>query len=324
MKALGFWTVFGIWATLCVIGVSFALWSGYGGRALAATLTTFAFLLLPMLAFAARGVPEYLTSKLGPTSGLFHGLGIFMLYLVYAVGTGSVSILRVLIIAGFVFVPILLGFSAGNAAAGTWQDFFIIASVWVFVKFGPTHYLWPYPGNRLAYVATVLLAVNVALATFVLTRRAKGIGYSIGWGKTWTIYILGSLIGFAVIAIPLGTRMRFIAFAPQWSRWTSMFGVSLAILLFTAWPEELLFRGLLQNFLSKLSKSDFAGGWTASVLFGLTHITNMHFPNWKYVILASIAGIFYGWTWYRTKSIFASALVHAGVDVLWHFLFRTL
>jgi uncharacterized protein len=86
----------------------------------------------------------------------------------------------------------------------------------------------------------------------------------------------------------------------------------------------LLFRGLLQNFLSKASKSDLAGWWTASMLFGFSHITNLGFPNWRYVILASIAGLFYGWTWRKTGSIFASALVHAAVDAVWHFLFRTL
>jgi len=40
---------------------------------------------------------------------------------------------------------------------------------------------------------------------------------------------------------------------------------SLGILFLTAWPEELLFRGLLQNFLERASKSEFAGWWTASI-----------------------------------------------------------
>jgi membrane protease YdiL (CAAX protease family) len=60
------------------------------------------------------------------------------------------------------------------------------------------------------------------------------------------------------------------------------------------------------------------------VLFGFSHITNLGFPNWRYVILASIAGLFYGWTWRKTGSILASAMVHAAVDAAWHFLFRTL
>jgi membrane protease YdiL (CAAX protease family) len=68
----------------------------------------------------------------------------------------------------------------------------------------------------------------------------------------------------------------------------------------------------------------FLGWWTVSVLFCLLHFMNMVLLNWRYVILASIAGLFYGWTWRRTGSIFASAIVHALVDAIWHFLFRTL
>jgi len=118
--------------------------------------------------------------------------------------------------------------------------------------------------------------------------------------------------------------MKFIAFAPQWSHLKTEPVLALGILFFTAWPEELLFRGLLQNCLTRAAKNDLVGWIGASILFGFSHITNMRFPNWKYVVLASIAGFFYGWTWRKTESIFASALVHAGVDVLWHFLFRTL
>jgi uncharacterized protein len=186
-----------------------------------------------------------------------------------------------------------------------------------------SHWLWPYPGGRLSYVFTVLLSVNVALAAFVLLRRVSGVGYTIGWGRHWSFIILASFIVFGCIAIPLGQGMHFIEFAPQWSQLKSLPFVALGILFFTAWPEELLFRGLLQNMLSRASNSDLAGWWTASMLFGFSHITNMGFPNWRYVLLASIAGFFYGWTWRKTGSIFASALVHAAVDITWHFLFRT-
>src|SRR5260370_18867228 len=117
--------------------------------------------------------------------------------------------------------------------------------------------------------------------------------------------------------------MHFIEFARRLSQWSSLPFVSIGILFLTAWPEELLFRGLLQNMLSRASKSDLTGWWTASILFGFSHIPNNYFPNWRYVVLASIAGFFYGWTWRKTGSIFASALVHAAVDATWHFLFRT-
>ncbi|MGB7470971.1 MAG: type II CAAX endopeptidase family protein, partial [Candidatus Acidiferrum sp.] len=263
-------------------------------------------------------------ARFGLAGGVLFGCAAFLAYLVYGVGTSTFGILRVAAVAIFVFVPLALAASAERRPAGAWQDFLVLAGVWVAVKFGPSHFVWPYPSGRLAYVFTVLLAVNVALAVFVLARRVDGIGYTIGWGKHWGFFVLGSFAVFACIAILLGRGMRFIAFAPQWHAWPSLALTSLGILFFTAWPEELLFRGLLQNLLSRASKSDLAGWWTASVLFGFSHITNLGFPNWRYVILATIAGIFYGWTWRKTGSIFASAIVHALVDITWHFLFRTM
>jgi membrane protease YdiL (CAAX protease family) len=324
MRQLNVWAMLGIWAGLS-LGVAFyAAWEGYEGRAFAVTVANFSILLLVMLAFAARGVAEGLAAKFGPGGGFLLGAFVFVAFVIYLAGTGAFAVAKAVAMAAFVFLPLGLAVSSRGAAAGSWQDFLTVAGVWVFVKFGPTHWMWPSPGGRLAYVFTVLMAVSVALACFLLVRRAKGVGYSIGWGKSWGLYVLGSFVLFGCVAIPLGIRMRFIAFDPQWGNWRGLVVGSLGILFLTAWPEELLFRGLLQNFLGRASKSEFAGWWTASMLFGFSHITNLGFPNWRYVILAAIAGLFYGWTWRRTGSIFASALVHAGVDVTWHFLFRTL
>lgn len=314
--------ILGLWATLCFVGGLFAAWHGEGGRPFAATLTAFSLFFLVMLLFAARGVSERLSSQFGSGGGYLLGAFLFFVYLLYAFGTAGFSFARVGIIAGLVFVPLLLAATAVRSSPGSWQDFATLAGVWVTVKFLPKYaQLWPYPGGRLSYVLLILLCLNIALATFVLVRRLNGIGYSIGWGTNWELYILGSFLLFSCIAIPLGIKMHFIAFAPQWTAWKSLPLVSLGILFFTAWPEEFLFRGLLQNLLSKVSKSELAGWWTASILFGFSHIPNGGFPNWRYVLLASMAGLFYGWTWKKTGSIFASALLHAAVDICWHFLF---
>lgn len=321
----------GLWAILTLIGVLYAVWLGFGGPPFAATLTSFALLFLVMLLFAARGADTVLAARFGTTTGHLFGAGVFLIYLIYAFGTNTFSLGRATTAAALVFVPLAIAASAERKPAGVWQDFVIIVGIWVAVKpfpnhwgFSMSHWLWPFPGGQLAYVMTILLCVSVALAVFVLLRQLDGIGYSIGWGRNWSFFILASFFAFALIAIPLGTGMHFIQFEPRWSEWKSLPLTALSILFFTAWPEELLFRGLLQNTLARASKSDVAGWWTASVLFGFSHITNLGFPNWRYVVLATIAGIFYGWTWRRTGSIFASAIVHAAVDTTWHFLFRTL
>ena len=320
----------GLWAALTLTGVLYSVWLGYGGRAFAATLTAFAFFFLVMLLFAARGVEDRLASRLGPGSGYLLGTAMFVVYLTYALGTNTFAFTRAAAVAALIFIPLALAASAHHKPVGAWQDSATILFVWLAVKPLPnrwgwslSRWLWPYPGGRLSYILTVLLCVNLALACFLLLRRVNGVGYSIGWGHHWRFFILASLIVFGCIAIPLGQGMHFIEFAPQWSQLKTLPLVSLGILFFVAWPEELLFRGLLQNMLSRASKSDLAGWWTASLLFGFSHITNGGFPNWRYVLLASIAGFFYGWTWRKTNSIFASALVHAAVDILWHLLFRT-
>jgi len=312
---------------LTLVLAAFAIASGQGyaraARPCIATLIVFAFFLSIMLLFAANGVAERFSVSAGPGGAWLLSLVLFLLYLVYVLGTGTTSLLRVVAMTGFLFVPLLLLASAQGSPSATWQDFATIAAIWTAVKFGPRNWIWPYPSERLAYIFTVMVAVNLAIAGFVLLRRVKNVGYNIGWGSGWGLYVAGALAVFACVAVPLGIRMHFISFAPKFSEWKSFVPLSVGILFFTAWPEELLFRGLLQNLLSRASNSETVGLVTASVLFGFSHITNMHFPNWKYVVLATIAGLFYGWTWRKTGSIFASALVHAGVDILWHFLFRT-
>ncbi len=318
----------GLWAAVVMGLAAFALVSGktqgYGGRGLLSAGLPFALLLAFMLLFAAQSVSERFVAMVGAGSGWLLGLAVFFVFLLYAIGTGTLSLLRLAAAAAFIFLPLLLLASAQNSAPGSWQDLLTIAIIWTAVKFGPSHWLWPYPGERLAYILTILLAVNVAIAGFLLLRRAKNVGYSIGWDRRFTFSILASLALFAAIAIPLGTKIQFIQFAPRYHEWKSFLPLSLGILFFTAWPEEFLFRGLLQSQLSATTRSNTTGWLAASVLFGFSHITNMHFPNWRYALLASIAGLFYGWTWRRTNSIFASAIVHAAVDILWHFLFQTL
>jgi membrane protease YdiL (CAAX protease family) len=171
----------------------------------------------------------------------------------------------------------------------------------------------------------MLLAISVALATFLFVRQFEGVGYNIVWGRDAVFNVLFHFGLLAVILIPLGTVLHFVRFDASQANWKSLPFDAISIFLLTAWPEELLFRGLLQNSLSRTLTSETGGWFAASVVFGLAHITNNGvFPNWRYVILATIAGIFYGRTWRKTNSIFTSAIVHALVDTIWHLAFRTL
>jgi len=324
-RQIGAVPLFALALVLTLVLAAFASGQGYSHAdgAFVTTLIVFACFLSVMLLFAASGVTERFSAGAGPGSAWLLTLVLFLVYLVYLLGTGTASLLRIVAMAGFLFAPVaLLGWAQG-AASPKWQDFAAIAGIWSAVKFGPRNWIWPYPSERLAYIFTVMVAVNLTIAGFLLLRQVNNVGYNLSWRNTWTLYVAGALIVFASIAIPLGVQMHFIAYAPRFSEWKTFIPLSIGILFFTAWPEELLFRGLLQNLLARAADNETVGLVLAAVLFGFSHITNLHFPNWKYVLLATIAGLFYGWTWRKTGSIFASALVHAGVDILWHFLFRT-
>jgi hypothetical protein len=60
-----------------------------------------------------------------------------------------------------------------------------------------------------------------------------------------------------------------------------------------------------------------------AVVFGLSHFNKRAaFFNWRYVLLAAIAGIFYGRAWRARHRVGASAITHATVDTLWGALLR--
>jgi len=97
--------------------------------------------------------------------------------------------------------------------------------------------------------------------------------------------------------------------------------------------EEFFFRVLLQTRLSALLRSEVAGIVLMALLFGLAHAPGLHFrsavtleglgphPSWLVAIgysiaVTSVAGIFLGILWARTRNILVLMLVHAAGDLL--------
>lgn len=310
-----------LWAATSFAAALYGTWLGYGGREFAIVLGVFAFFLAVEILVAARGI-------CGRLAGLFPALALvpipLLAYLIYALGTNSFLWRRAGLVTAFVALPALLVASARRRAPGAWQDYAALLVIWLPVKFRLLQPLWPYPEGRLGYALTTLLALSVAIAAFFFVRGLDGVGYSIIWGRSLASAVGVNFALLAMILIPLGQWIGFIRFGPLYGQLKSLPLVALRIFWFTAWPEELLFRGLLQNLLSRTLRSSTIGWLAAAVIFGFAHITNGRFPNWRYVLLATIAGVFYGRAWRQTGSMFTSALVHMLVDTTWHFFFRTL
>ena len=323
-RQLSLWAAIALWAIAVAGAGIYGAWHSYTGRAFAVTLCILAFFLAIQL-FLAAGNLERIARRTGPQRGILVSFIPFLAYLIYLSGANNFTWTRAGLALAYTLAPVLLVISSGTSKPGAWPDYLAMIAIFLPIKIGWLVRLWPYPGLRYAYLLTMLLAISVALATFLFVRQFDGVGYNIVWGRNTALAVLASFALLAVIEIPLGTALRFIKFDPSQAVWKMLPFDAISIFLLTAWPEEFLFRGLLQNSLSRSLSSEHAGWFTASVIFGLAHITNNGvFPNWKYAILATIAGLFYGWTWRKTNSIFASAIVHALVDTIWHLTFRTL
>ena len=324
-RQLSIWTALGLWAAAVAGAAVYGAWHGYSGRAYTITLCVLAFFLAIQLLLASGNLGERFARRVGSHGGVLIAIVPFLAYLVYLAGTNSFTMWRAAFAAAYTLTPVLLTISAGTAKPGAWQDYLAMLAIFLPLKMRLLNALWPFGGPTIAYVATMLLAISVALATFLFVRQFDGVGYNIVWGRDAAFAVLFHFILLAAIVIPLGTALHFIRFDPTQAHWRSLLADVISIFLLTAWPEEFLFRGLLQNSLSRTFSSETGGWFTASAIFGLAHITNNGvFPNWRYAILATIAGVFYGRTWRKTNSIFASAIVHGLVDTIWHLAFRTL
>jgi membrane protease YdiL (CAAX protease family) len=131
---------------------------------------------------------------------------------------------------------------------------------------------------------------------------------------------LANFAAFAIIGIPLAYWLGFITVHAMSVSWIvgalEFFGIYLTIAI----PEELFFRGILQNFLVKSlpqASSGLYGLIIASVIFGASHLQHPPIPNWRYGILATLAGLFYGNAYRSKHHLAAAALTHALVDTVW-------
>ncbi|WP_353070290.1 CPBP family intramembrane metalloprotease [Tunturibacter empetritectus] len=201
---------------------------------------------------------------------------------------------------------------------GTWRDYFVLITLGLAVDLRWFEPAWP---PHLA-VFNKMILLNAGIYGFLFIRELSGIGFDLRIRLRDFAIGLREWALFTPIAIALGLSLSFLHFHPHWPRLSQLAGTYLFTFLFIAVPEELFFRGWLQNLLERRLGRTQALLLT-SALFGLSHFNKraLHF-NWRYVLLAAIAGIFYGRAWRQDRRVGASALTHTTVDTLWSIWFR--
>lgn len=154
----------------------------------------------------------------------------------------------------------------------------------------------------------------VGIFIFLFFLRGRDQNAALWTSFTLSLKVLGLL---CAVMIPLSVAMGYVRFEPKFppGSWIWI----LNNLFYVTFSEEALFRGFILGGLANvLPKSNF-GKWTplvvSSLIFGGVHYRG----GLAYVFLASVAGIFYGYTYLTTRRLEGPMLVHFGFNFT-HFL----
>ncbi|MDP3954285.1 MAG: type II CAAX endopeptidase family protein [bacterium] len=175
--------------------------------------------------------------------------------------------------------------------------------------------------EKLNYQFLSVSASILGITLFCCFRRLDDVKFNLNISKKDILFLASSFILMASVLIPIGIFLDFLGWNPNYHL-IKILPVAFAIsFITTALPEELLFRGFLQNLLGKTLKNNWNAVFLTALIFGSAHLDNITGnygpPNWRYFIMASIAGMGYGIAFLRSKSIIVPAALHALVDVVW-------
>ncbi len=282
----------------------------------------FLLLLLYVLAPAMPGGRALLAKVIEGRYKSIVVLGLLVLpYLAYALGTEDFRWSALGQVFGMA-APVLgvySGFPVREEGRFNWQDMF--AAIWMVsvMLFHLFKGIWNVPVH-LDFMARLFM-VSLGVFCWTYIRVVPRLKYRLVFSKKVVLAAANNFAYFAAIAIPLGLVLGFTAWNPRWHGVLDFAGAYIQILLFVAVLEELFFRGFLQNLLESSCRSWWLGQLIASCIFGLFHILHSPFPNWRYVIMASIAGWFYGSSYRSGGTLLPSALVHTTVDTVWRTFF---
>jgi membrane protease YdiL (CAAX protease family) len=218
------------------------------------------------------------------------------------------------VVAGLLF----WGRAVDPAQGGSWQDFLVLIGLGLAVDLRWFEAAWP---AHLAVFNKILL-LDAGIYGFLIIRQLDGVGFDLRLRFREVRIGLRELLIYTPIAIALGLGLGFLHVHAVWPRFIQFLTALVFTFFFIAVPEELFFRGWMQNLLER-RLGRYPALFLTAALFGLSHFNKRaaHF-NWRYVLLAALAGIFYGRAWRQDRRVGASAITHASVDTIWSLWLR--
>jgi membrane protease YdiL (CAAX protease family) len=247
-----------------------------------------------------------------------------VLGLPYTLVSNSNGLFRWTWLALYTLLPILISALLYMASLadpqqrGDWRDLLILVFLGLAVDLRWFEPAW---GPRLAIFNKILL-LDAGIYGFLAIRRLDRAGFDLRLRLRDLRIGLIWLAAYAPIAAALGLWMGFLHFHPLIPSVRQVLLAWLFTFFFIAVPEELFFRGWMQNLLER-RVGRVRALLITSALFGLSHFNKraIHF-NGRYVLLATLAGIFYGLAWRQDQRIGASAITHSSVDAIWSIWLR--
>jgi membrane protease YdiL (CAAX protease family) len=232
---------------------------------------------------------------------------------------GAFGVKLTLLVLIYTAAPTLLLYFQGARA-----DFLAILLLWLPIEFGAGGALIPRAQQGFLHGVAYGVAILLGLTLFLGFRRIGGMKCNLprDWRDLWL-----PLAGFAIVAPALVAVGIAIGFIPPPHLPTQPAGKMAAavgiIFAATALPEEILFRALIQNLMMQRFGATARTLFWASLIFGSAHLDNgpQPVPNWRYMIVATIAGLAYGRVFERSRSVASSAALHMMVDWTKHFFF---
>jgi len=278
-------------------------------------------LLLAVLSF----LNPYIRRWMSRPAVLFILPGLLTLgFGVLAVAVDAFSITLILLVLAYSYAPAMAALYEGAQAPPGWLDFLIILMLWLPLEFSAGGALVPRPAQGFLHSVAYGVAIILALTIFAGFRGLRGMKFKLPSARD----ILYGCVAFLVVAPVLMVGGRLLGFIPPWhlpahagaGAMARTFG---AIFVGTALPEEILFRSLIQNWLMQRFGSTNRMLLAAAFIFGCAHLDNgpQALPNWRYMILATVAGAAYGKAFQKSESVFSSVTCHALVDATKHLFF---
>ena len=244
-------------------------------------------------------------------------------YLLYALPLGCFSPTGFLKLWLYVNFPLLALMASVRWRRLRWLDGAAVLLLWLPLDLRLLGPLWPWPPGQSGYFLFGILGVPLAVFLFVVVRGMEEVGYTFFVRRLDARLAVFAFLLFAPLAVGIGLLTGFIHPANRLPSTVTSVGTVLGVFLATGIPEELLFRGIIQNLIFRWTSSPAASVLLASLIFGAAHLNNGAHPDARYFVLATLAGSVYGWVYRRAGSLMAPALTHTFVNSVWALFFRS-